>query len=215
MASRPHIRWNGEQNCWEVSGTGGTKIISFAGDYITRGKEDHLYLDTSLSTKTVRINSRTYVATASIIGFQSKPRAGVNMKDDIIGGELQPGVNASYWGKGIAGLKVDTSIKSTTGSLSGEVRCYEANLGADSGYAGPVAGPAYCYGLVNNFHGTVTKGLYGFYAKTAGGNKAWNGLFAVPDDDQLGKVASIASGVAYIKVLIGSTNYGLVAQTLP
>lgn len=215
MGSRPHIRWNGAKNCWEVSGTGGGNIISFAGDYIAKGKEDHLYLDTSLSTKTVRINSHNYTATASIIGFQSKPRASVNMKDDIIGCELQPGINAGFWGKGVVGIKVDTSIKATTGSLSGEVRCYEAAIGADSGYAGPVAGPAYCYGLTNNLHGTVTKGVYGFYAKTHGGNKAWDAFAAFPNDSNLAAVASISNGVAYVKVLIGSAYYGLVGQTLP
>ena len=215
MGSRPHIRWNGNQNCWEVSGSGGAKIISFGGDYITKGKEDHLYLDTSLPTKTVRINSRNYTATASIIGFQSKPRASVNMKDDIIGGELQPGINAGFWGKGIVGLKIDTSIKATTGSLAGEVRCYEAAIGADSGYAGPVAGPAYCYGLVNNMHGTVTKGVYGFYAKTAGGNRAWNGLFALPDDSQLAHVGSASNAPdAYMYGLIGSTNVVILCKTL-
>lgn len=213
--SRPHIRWNGRTNAWEVLGPGGTKVLEVGGDYIAKGKGDHLYLDTSRSDKTVRINNRTYVATASIVGFQSMPRAGINMISDIIGGELQPGINAGFKSsQGIAGLKLSPRIRATTGSLGGQVRCLETQLESDSGYANTIEGPASCVRAINNMHGNVTRGVYLIYAVTHGGNKAWNGFAAFPDDNGLAKVASIGGGTAYVKCLIGSTSYGLVANEI-
>lgn len=213
MGSRPSLKYNTKTNAWEVRGPGGKKSLSIGGDWIATGKEDHLDFKTSRSDKTIRLNSRDYTATASIIGFQSKPRAAVNMKDDIIGCELEPGINAGYWGKGVVALKASMRIRATSGSMTGEIRCVEANMGTDTGYAQIMAGPAYCYGAINNLHGTVTKGAYLIYATTHGGNKAWNGFAALPNDGNLAYIGSVGNAAeAYVKVLIGSTNYGLLAK---
>lgn len=62
---------------------------------ILTGMQDHLYIGTDKSDKTVRINSKTFTVAASIIGCQTKPRAGVNMTNDIIGMESMPGIGVT------------------------------------------------------------------------------------------------------------------------
>ncbi len=176
---------------------------------------DHLLISTYESTKTVRVNSRTYTVAASIVGMQTKPRAGVAMTDDIIGIESMPGVNSTFTGKGIACFKAEPYWGATAGALSGDVRGYEVTLGKPTG-AGAVSGGVYGMMLYNNCNsagGAITNGIYPLYIATAGDNMAWSGFAVFPDDGQIATTSGDKSGgtKGWVKVLIGSSTYYLQA----
>jgi hypothetical protein len=172
---------------------------------------NHLLLETLAAGKNVRINSRTYTDTASesIIGFQSKPRAGNTRTAGVYGGELEPGFNDTFGGTSLVGLASRPTLKGTTGNLSGDVRAYEASIGSDSGSTRVISGVASCLWADNNFHGTITGGVYVIHVPNAsGGNVAWSGFAKLVDDG--GNIADLASAVTTvngaIKVKIGTTD---------
>ena len=175
-------------------------------DLISLQSGDHLLLNTYESTKTVRINSRTYASAASIIGLQTKPRAGIDITDDIVGMESMPGLNATFDGKGIKCFKAEPYWGSTAGTLSEDAIGLEATLGHPSG-AGTVTGTVSVIKCINNCAGTITGGVYGFYFGTAGDNQAWSGFAVFPDDGQIANDAEDKSAgqKGWIKVLIGSS----------
>ena len=171
---------------------------------------DHLSLETLAAGKNIRINSRTYtdLASESIIGFQSKPRAGNNRTAGIYGGELEPGFNDGFGGTSLVGLASRPTLKGTEGNLSGDVRAYEASIGADSGSIRVISGVASCLWVDNNFYGTITGGVYVIHVPNpGGGNVAWSGFAKLVDDG--GNIADLASAVTtvngVIKVNIGAT----------
>lgn len=166
----------------------------------------HVAWDTADSNKTFRFNSRTYTIAASIIGAQTKPRAGVIMTDEIIGWESMPGINSGYAGKGIVCYKAEPYLGSTHGALSGDVRGFEASLGAPSG-GGTIAGVISGMKFINNAAKAPTGGVYMLYALTHGDVVAWDGLANLPDDGQLAKYNQALAGSVYswIKVKIGTT----------
>ena len=102
---------------------------------------DHLDLkvassSTDLLGKTVRINSITNTGTAnSFIGFQSKPRQGASMANNVIGGEISAQISNTFalTGSGsIIGLHVDTYVRGTAaGTIAGDVRGQQIELVTD------------------------------------------------------------------------------------
>lgn len=173
----------------------------------------HVNWDTRDSTKTFRFNSRTYTVAASIIGMQTKPRAGVAMVNDIIGFESMPGINSGFTGVGIVCFKAEPYLGATAGALSGDVRGYEASLGKPSG-AGTITGTMSCLKCINNANATITGGVYCLHVLTHGDTKAWDGLVKLPDDGQIAKYNEDKTGgtKGWIKVAIGAyTGYVNVA----
>ena len=169
----------------------------------------HFCLETLAAGKTLRINSRTYVDTASesIIGFQCKPRAGNTRTASIYGAEMEPGLNDTFGGTSLIGFASRPILEGTTGDLSGDVRAYEASIGSDSGSSRTIAGVASALWVDNNFYGTVTGGVYVIHVPNPGGGTvSWSGLLNLVDDG--GNLADLASAVATvvgaIKVKIGS-----------
>lgn len=165
----------------------------------------HVELNTVSSDKTIRLNSRTYTIAASIIGVQTKPRAGVDMTNDVIGMESQPGLNSGFSSTaGIVCYKASPVIGTTAGAITGDVRCYEATLGKPSG-AGTVTGTMSCLKAMNNANNTITGGAYVIHVVTHGDTKAWDGLALLPNDGQIAQAGTAPTTLAdWIKVKIGS-----------
>ncbi len=165
----------------------------------------HVSFDTVSSDKTIRINCRTYTIAASIIGMQTKPRAGVNMTNEIIGMESSPGVNSGFTGTGIVCYKAEPNIGATAGALSGDVRGYEVSLGKPAA-AGTIAGTMSGMKFINNANGTITGGVYCLHVVTHGDTLAWSGFAKFPDDGQIAKYDEDKTGgtKGWIKVAIGA-----------
>jgi hypothetical protein len=182
------------------------RIGYIAAQRIKSLKGQHICWDTADSDKTIRLNSRTYSVAASIIGVQTKPRAGVAMTDEIIGMESMPGINSGFTGKGIVCFKAEPYLGSTAGALSGDVRGYEVSLGKPSG-AGTISGTMSGVKFINNANGTITGGIYPIYVLTHGDTLAWSGFAKLPDDDQIADDDATGTGTitGWIKVTVGSS----------
>ena len=205
---------------WNTVNTGESFYFGDNNNFtITQGTTDltmsettgHIIINNaaSLGTKTVRLNSQTFTADASIIGLQTKPRAGVNLTNDICGIEVMPGVNSTFTGKGIVGVKVEPYLGSTAGAMSGDIRSFETTLSKPSG-AGAVSGGIYgilMHNNVNNAGGAISNGVYPIYLDASGDNQAWSGFAVFPDDGQIATTSGDKSGgtKGWIKVLIGAS----------
>jgi hypothetical protein len=173
---------------------------------------DHVLLNTYNSDKSVRINSRTYASAASIIGAQTKPRAGVNMTNDIIGIESSPGLNSGFASTaGIACYKAEPYINAGTTTITGDVRAYEASVGKPTG-SGTITGAMSCLKCINNGVATVTGGVYPIHVVTHGDSLAWEGFALLPDDDSIAAVDNSTiladiketANAGWIKVQVGT-----------
>ncbi len=164
----------------------------------------HVAWDTASSDKTFRFNSRTYTIAASIIGMQTKPRAGVIMTNEIIGMESMPGINSGFTGVGIVCFKAEPYLGSTAGALSGDVRGYEVSLGKPTG-AGTIAGTMSGIKFINNANATITGGVYCLHVLTHGDTLPWSGFAKLPDDGQIASSSENPSTInGWIKVTIGA-----------
>ena len=178
-------------------------------------KGENVNWDTEDSTKTFRFNSRTYTAAASIIGLQTKPRAGVVMTNEIIGMESMPGMNSGFAGVGIVCYKAEPYLGATAGALSGDVRGYEASLGKPSG-AGTITGTMSALKAINNANGTITGGVYVLHVLTHGDTLPWSGFALLPDDGQIAQLGTAPTTLsAWVKVKIGASVRYLAAYTSP
>ena len=139
------------------------------------GMQDHVYINTDKADKTVRINSKTFTTDNSIIGLQTKPRAGVNMTNDVIGMESMPGlgVTAITSSAGIVCFKAEPYIHATAGAITGDVRGYEASLGCPSG-AGTITGVLSALKAINNTAKAVTGGIYVLHVQASGDAQPWS-----------------------------------------
>jgi hypothetical protein len=170
------------------------------------GEQDHVYISTDLATKTIRLNSKTFTTDASIIGVQTKPRAGVNMTNDVIGMESMPGlgVTAITSTAGIVCYKAEPYIHATAGAITGDVRGYEASLGCPAG-AGTIAGVLSALKAINNTAKAVTGGIYVLHVAASGDAQPWSGLAVLPDDGQIASSTENPSTInGWVKVKIGT-----------
>jgi hypothetical protein len=197
----------------KVKWSSGSMLFQDASGYnlITMGLADHLNVKTSPAspTKTVKINSQTYTAAASIIGMQTKPRAGVNMTNDIIGIESMPGigVTAITSTAGIVCFKAEPYIHATAGAITGDVRGYEVSLGCPTG-AGAISGVLSGLKCINNTTKAVSAGIFPVYIVAHGDAQPWNGVMLIPDEgvNSIGDLASATSTInSVFKVVVGST----------
>lgn len=172
-------------------------------------KGQHVELDTEDSDKTIRLNCRTYLVAASIIGMQCKPRAGVVMTNNIYGAEFEPGMNDGYAGVSVIGVASRPTLKGASGNMSGEIIAYEASLGSFSTSVRTVTLPLCALRAYNNFRGTATAGIYIIHADTHGDIVPWSGFAKLPNDGQL---AYETGGTGWIKVRIGA-KHGQIAVT--
>ena len=172
-------------------------------------KGEHYTIDTVDADKNVRINSRTITTDASIVGMQCKPRAGVDMTNDLTAIEVEPAVNEGFATTGsIIGIKSQVRKRGTGAkNVGGEMRAFQGELETPSTYAGTVTGPASVLRCRNAMHGTVTNGVFVLHVPSHEGNKAWDGLAYLPDDGQIASDSGAVTLDSYgwIKVKINDT----------
>ncbi len=188
-----------------TSSTSGWVDIGQRSNVLT-GLQDHVYINTDKADKTVRINSKTFTTDNSIIGLQTKPRAGVNMTNDVIGMESMPGlgVTAITSTQGIVGFKSEPYIHATAGAITGDVRGYEASLGCPTD-AGGITGTLSALKAINNTAKAVTGGIYVLHVAAAGDAQPWSGLALLPDDGQIASSSENPSTInGWVKVKIGT-----------
>ena len=180
---------------------------------------DNLTIMTQAVNKCVRINSRTVtgVTTESIIGMQCKPRAGDIRAAGIYGAEFEPGINEGIAGTSIISVAsrpvIKASVALPAGNLSGDVRAFEASVGAYADSSRVIGGTASCLWCDNNMHGAVTGGIFPIHVpNTHGGNVVWSGLAKIVSDGQIANIHA-SSGVAlpgdvgWIRVKVGANFY--------
>lgn len=168
-------------------------------------KGQHVDLQTVDNDKTIRINSRTYDADASIIGFQCKPRAGATMTHNIYGAEFEPGLNSGIGGVAVIGIASRPQLKgSVEGAVTGEVMCHETKLEGGSGRT--ITGPASVLRCYNELKSSPSGGVYIINADTHGDVVPWSGLAKLPDDGQIAQLGTAPTSLAdWIKVKIGAS----------
>ena len=206
--------WTTTTKGWKWNQAGYLSAYVLDSEILRLTNTEHVLLNTVLSTKTVRINSRTYTTAASIIGLQTKPRAGVNMTNDIIGMESMPGINTVFTSTaGIACYKAEPYIHATAGAITGDVRCFEGSVGKPSG-AGTITGTMSVLKCIHNGAATVTGGVYPIHVVTAGDSLAWTGFALLPDDNAvagIGSSTALPTSAGWVRVKIGTTLVRLAA----
>lgn len=79
----------------------------------------------------VKINSRNYTQTSGdSIAFQATPNQTVSTTGEVYGGQVKPRVAANVDAATVVGFSTDAEVKSGTGSLSSDLRGFQAYLGA-------------------------------------------------------------------------------------
>lgn len=218
MGATIHFETDSYRKGWAIRGKDGNvrvfinengKIQIPAGVSIEADTGQHLTINTVSSDKTVRVNCRTYTAAASIVGLQTKPRAGVNQTNDVIGIESMPGmgITAITNSAGIVCYKAEPYIHSTAGAITGDVRCYEASVSKPTG-AGTITGTLSCLKCVNNANPTVTGGVYCVHVVTGGDGLAWAGFALLPDDSAVSAISTstaLPTCAGWVRVKIGTT----------
>lgn len=175
------------------------------------GLQDHLYLMTDKADKTVRLNNKTFTSTSGdITGARVAPRQGASTTGSVRGIECIPGGSASGSAFNMANLQgiISECYGNTSGNISGVVTAFEGKVDMPSGYAGTVTGPVTILRCFNDMHGTVTNGVFVIGVDTHGGNKAWDGLALLPDDDAIAdddESGTSGTRAGWIKVKVGSS----------
>ena len=178
------------------------------------GYLDHVYINTDSAVKNVRLYVKTFTTNASIVGVQTKPRAGVNMTNDVVGMESMPGlgVTAITSTAGIVCFKAEPYIHATAGAITGDVRGYEVTLGCPTG-AGTIGGVLSGMKFINNTTKAVTGGIFALHVTAHGDAQSWTGLMKLADEAGLASVSnstiladiSATANAGYIKVMVGTT----------
>ena len=204
--------------------------LDFAGNYIRcKGVlppvSDHNLINSGnsgddLQGKTVRINTVTNTGTAnSFIGFQSKPRQGASMANNVIGAEISAQISNTFalTGSGsLIGLHADVYARGTsTGTIAGDVRGMQIELVTDDSGTRTVSGDVVGLRMRAAWSGTITGDMVPIRiekAETQTNSKQWEAVLELTStvagvwNDAPGTEPTTADG--YIKVLInGNARY--------
>lgn len=143
------------------NGDGSDSVLIRSGG-IVESPNAHLQLNAGVTSsdingQTVRLNSIVNTGTTKdFIGFQSKPRQGATTTKEVIGGEVEPGVNDGFGAGQLTGLKISAYLKGTTGNIAADVRGLNSELVTDDAGARTIAGDV-CHRRIRTcFSGTVT-----------------------------------------------------------
>ena len=179
---------------------------------------DHLYLNTTLDTKNIRLNSRNFAATSgNFIAVQVKPAISVGGTGDVTGIEVSPRINSACNGGTMRGILAECYMKGSSGTLSGDVRCLQAQV-TDENVAGrTVSGVVSMLDVWHQLAGhTLTGGVHVIHARTAGGGTGWTSFMRADASGDGGLVVS-SDGMfkdpegdteaGYLKVYVGTTKY--------
>lgn len=163
-------------------------VDSSAGTLTLTAPAGNLDLKCVAYNKPIRLRSQTYTGTLtnSIIGFQSKPGAGANASDSVIGGEISPRINDTFTGTNIIGLHVDTYLKGTTGNLSGDVRGMQIELVTDDAGTRTITGDVVGLRFRAAFSGTISGDMVmirGEKAEAQTNSKQWEYFLELTGDN--------------------------------
>ena len=171
--------------------------------------------------RTVRLNSITNTGTAnSFIGFQSKPRQGTSMANNVIGAEIGPSISdgVALTGTGsMIGLHSEVFLRGTAaGTIAGDVRGAQIELVTDDAGTRTITGKVVGLRMRMAFSATtVTSGVIVPFsierAETQTNSKVWTHLFDLPgsgggawNNDPTTENDGALQG--YIKVLINGVD---------
>jgi len=171
--------------------------------------------------RTVRLNSITNTGTAnSFIGFQSKPRQGVSMANNVIGAEVGASISdgVALTGSGsIIGLHSDVYLRGTAaGTIAGDVRGHQIELVTDDAGTRTITGKVVGLRMRAAFSATtVTSGVIVPFSiermEAQTGSQSWTHLFELPgagggawNNDPTTENDGALQG--YIKVLINGVD---------
>lgn len=168
---------------------------------------------TDMAGKTVRINSITNIGTAnSLIGFQSKPRQGASMANNVIGCEVSAQISDTFalTGSGsIIGGHVDTYLRGTTGNIAGDVRGMQIELVTDDAGTRTISGDVVGLRFRAAFSGTITGDMVAIKVEKAEaqtGSTQWEYVLELTDvngliwDDDWGTEPSTAAGGFKVRI---------------
>jgi hypothetical protein len=168
---------------------------------------------TDLAGKTVRINSITNTGTAnSLIGFQSKPRQGASMANNVIGCEVSAQISDTFalTGSGsIIGGHVDTYLRGTTGNIAGDVRGMQIELVTDDAGTRTISGDVVGLRFRAAFSGTISGDMVAIKVEKAEaqtGSTQWEYVLELTDvnglvwDDDWGTEPSTAAGGFKVRI---------------
>jgi hypothetical protein len=139
-----------------------------AGSDVGRGnqKTQHLKLATGRGNRTVRLNVKTFddanAVSGSIIGFQSKPRIGIDSTGTVVGCEISSQVADDIEVANMIGGHVDCYVRGTTGDISGDVRGLQVELVTDDAGTRTISGNVSHVRLRSAFSGTITGSFSAF-----------------------------------------------------
>ncbi len=174
---------------WDASANalvfdGGAKIVSAAGD--------HMKIETTDDDKNIRIQSRNYASTSGeFSAIQIKPNITTDGTVTIYGIECSPRFASAAGGNTLVGIRSTPILKGTSGTLTGDVRVYQAEL-TDENAAGRtidgVVSMLWCWHQLAGH--TFTGGIYVMDLRTAGGGKGWDGFVNVQASGDAGFTTS-------------------------
>ena len=141
------------------------------------GASDHCNIYTIGQSKTLRLNSRAYTTgSGDWNAVQSKPNVTVGTTASVKAIEVSPRFASGIAGGSMTGIMSNPDLKgSSAGTLSGEIRCYDAKF--DGGTGRTVTGPCYSYKAQTANAATITNGCFVIGAQAAGGGgTGWTGF---------------------------------------
>jgi hypothetical protein len=204
---------------WATSNTWSYPVPTLGGlvanDLIYAKDASHLSNITGLtlgstSGGSITLNSRTFLnTTGTIYGFQTKPAAGA-AGASVTGAEFSPRFLATFGGVNLIGIQVDPILKAGAGTLTGDFRGIEVNIGDEYSSSRTVSGRTAAIQIYHGFNGTLTGGSFGIAMDAAGGSKPYTAAFRFDVQAGLagatGGTTSVASvcGGGYIRAQIAS-----------
>lgn len=188
----------------------GRKIGYIAAQRIKGMKGEHINWDTEDDDKTIRLNSRDYVATSgNFIGFQAKPAIAADGTAEIKGCEISPRVKDTFGCDTMIGVLSDCILKGTSGNLTGRLCSFQGQLTDENSAGRTITGVASILDAWHQLAGhTFTGGVYVINVRAAGGATPWSGFAVLPDDGQIatdtGTPGVVTGATGWIKVMVGS-----------
>lgn len=180
---------------------------SFIGNIAASATGD-LTLNTTLDTKTVKVNSRNYTQTSGTgTAIQTKPQQTVSTTGSINGAEFSPRVATGINAATVVGVLATPLFKGTGSTISGNFEGVQAALTDSQTSGNTIGGDMVAFRAYQNMASqTVTGDVLALKVDDAGSTLQWTIFARLPNDSHMAKTTQTASTQAgWIKVKIGST----------
>lgn len=177
---------------------------------------DNLNIDTTLDDKTVRLNSRSFVAASgNFIGFQSKPSATVTGTATVTGAEISPRAQSGVAVDQIKGAHIDFDLKGTAAGTVGTATVLELEAIADESGGRTITNDLAF--IKTRLYTPASGGVSGdtvvmSVSAPESGSVPFDAFAKLADVDGLadihgGSGVALPADVGYIRVKVGSTFY--------